>query len=72
MKQDGNSQTVSLAVTGQDEDSQVVTTDTSEGSAADTATSGGSTVVTVSLTVTCTGVKSIHIHYSDRSIDTRV
>ncbi len=43
--QDKDSQTASIAVTGQDKDSYEGTTDTSGGSAADVATSGGSTVV---------------------------
>ncbi len=44
--QDRDSQTASIAMTGQSKDSQEGTTDTSGGSAADAATSGGSTVVT--------------------------
>ncbi len=42
--QDESSQAAFLAVTGQDESSQKDTTDTSGGSAANAATSGGSTV----------------------------
>ncbi len=44
--QDEDSLTASIAVTGQNKDSQEGTPDTSGGSAADAATSGGSTVVT--------------------------
>ncbi len=45
--QDKDSQTASIAVTGQDKDSYEGTTDTSGGSAADAATSGGSTAVNI-------------------------
>ncbi len=44
--QDEDSLPASIAVTGQNKDSQEGTPDTSGGSAADAATSGGSTVVT--------------------------